>query len=139
MRDNIQYTNDLSTISSSSLDGGFFVGWPSPPSSKTHLRILQQSHAVWLATDGDQCVGFISAVSDGVLSAFIPLLEVLPDYQGRGIGKGLVLRMMESLADLYAVDIVCDASVAPFYDGLGFQRSVGMLRRNYANQSGRIA
>lgn len=60
-----------------SLDGlspadlhGFFVDWPNPPTADTLYRILQRSHC------------FVQAISDGVLSASIPLLEVRPAWQG---------------------------------------------------------
>jgi ribosomal protein S18 acetylase RimI-like enzyme len=46
-------------------------------------------------------VGFINAISDGLATAFLPWLEVLPDYQGRGIGRELTKRMLAELADLY--------------------------------------
>ena len=79
---------------------GFFVGWPNPPSPATHLRLLAGSDYVELAVDADtgQVVGFITAISDGVLAAFIPLLEVLPAYQGQGIGATLVNRMLARLS-----------------------------------------
>ena len=64
----------------------------------------------------------------------IPLLEVLPEYQGQGIGTELMQRMLETLDTMYAVDIVCDESAAQFYDAKGFFRCVGMVKRNYANQ-----
>lgn len=117
---------------------GFFVGWPNPPSPETHLAILRRSAAVALAVDeaNGQVVGFINALSDGVLSAFIPLLEVLPDYQGRGIGSELVQRLLAQLEDLYAVDLLCDAEVQPFYARLGMQPAQGMMLRRYARQAG---
>ena len=34
----------------------------------------------------NQVVGFVTAISDGVLSAYIPFLEVLPEYKSIGIG-----------------------------------------------------
>ena len=45
-----------------------------------------------LAVDQDngRIVGFINALSDGILSAYIPLLEVIQEYQGRGIGKEML-------------------------------------------------
>ena len=135
----ITYRTDLAGITPSMLEG-FFVGWPNPPSPETHLRLLAGSYAVVLATDDDtgQVVGFINAISDGVLAAFIPLLEVLPTYQGRGIGSELVRRLSDLLADFYGIDLLCDDDVVPFYDRLGFQRaSAGMLIRNYEHQSGR--
>ena len=48
-------------------------------------------------------VGFVTAISDGVLSAFIPLLEVLPEWQGPGIGTELVRRILAELEDFYMV------------------------------------
>ena len=79
------------------------------------------SHVV-LARDGRRVVGFVTAISDGVLSAYIPLLEVLPEYQGRGIGKELTRRLLSSLDELYMVDVACDEDVAPFYESLGLMR-----------------
>ena len=89
---------------------GFFVGWPKRPTPETHLKILQNSRHVVLAIDEstDNIVGFITAISDGVLSAYIPLLEVLPEYQGQGIGKELVRRILGLLSDYYMVDLTCD-------------------------------
>jgi ribosomal protein S18 acetylase RimI-like enzyme len=57
-----------------------------------------------------------------MLSAYIPLLEVLPDFQGRGIGKELTRRLLGALDGLYMVDVVCDEDVAPFYAALGLTR-----------------
>ena len=66
------------------------------------------------------------------MAAFIPLLEVRPSHQGQGIGSELVRRMLELLAPLYSVDVVCGPDVAPFYERLGLQRLTGMARRNRA-------
>jgi predicted N-acetyltransferase YhbS len=71
-----------------------------------------------------------------VLSAYIPLLEVLPAYQGQGIGSELVRRMLAKLADLYMVDLLCDPGMQPFYERLGMRPTTGMLRRNYDRQAG---
>ena len=129
----ITYTHKIDTLSPPQLRG-FFADWPEHPDPDTHLEILRSSYAVWLAIDQERCVGFINALSDSVFYAYIPLLEVLPEYQGQGIGTELVRRMLETLESMYAVDIVCDESVAPFYNAKGFSRCVGMAKRNYANQ-----
>jgi GNAT superfamily N-acetyltransferase len=131
----VEYTSDIRAISADQLDG-FFVGWKNRPDPSTHLEILQGSFSVWLAIENGRCVGFINAISDGVFYAFIPLLEVLPDYQGTGIGSELVRRMMATLSDMYAVDVICDDDVMPFYERVGFLRSGAMIRRNYDRQHG---
>ncbi len=119
---------------------GFFVGWPHPPAPDTFLRLLDQSAEVVLAPDDatGQVVGFITAISDGVLSAYIPLLEVLPTYQGQGIGSELVRRMLAQLAQLaqlYMVDLLCDPELQPFYQRLGMRPATGMLLRYYDRQA----
>jgi GNAT superfamily N-acetyltransferase len=117
---------------------GFFVGWPNPPNPATHLRLLEGSDIVVIAVDDEtsSVVGFITAITDGVLAAFIPLLEVLPTHQGKGIGGQLVKRAVARMQDLYSVDLLCDADVQPFYENLGFRKAEGMFIRNYANQGG---
>lgn len=111
---------------------GFFVGWPSAPSPERHLELLRGSEHVVLARDDEsgRVVGFVNVVGDGVLSAFVPLLEVLPDYQGRGIGTELVRRALELVRDRYMVDLLCDEGLAPFYERFGMQRVAGMALRN---------
>ncbi len=133
----IKYYTELDSITADDL-GGFFVGWPTHPDSSTHLRMLENAYAVALAVDTDagRVVGFANAISDGVLSAHIPLLEVLPEWQGRGIGTRLIETLCEQLRDLYMVDIVCDAELEAFYSPLGFRALTGMAKRNYENQTG---
>jgi ribosomal protein S18 acetylase RimI-like enzyme len=133
----IRYTDSLEGIEPGHLDG-FFAGWPNPPTADTHLRLLRGSYRVWLAQDeaAGQVVGFVQAVSDGVLTAFIPLLEVLPSYQHQGIASELVRRMLESLAHLYAIDLACDAELVPFYQRFSMVQGTAMLRRNYDRQNG---
>jgi ribosomal protein S18 acetylase RimI-like enzyme len=129
----ITYTNKIDVLKLDQLQG-FFVGWPKHPDPEAHLEILRGSYAAWIALDRDRCVGFINGLSDGVFYAHIPLLEVLPEYQGQGIGTELVRRMLRTLESMYAIDIVCDESVTPFYEAIGFDRCVGMVKRNYINQ-----
>ena len=133
----IRYQSDLQGITPERLEG-FFAGWPNPPSPATHLRLLTGSAYVELAvaTATGQVVGFINAISDGLLMAYIPLLEVLPDYQGQGIGAALVARLLVRLEHFYAIDLLCDVDVQSFYARLGMQPATGMLVRHYERQSG---
>jgi ribosomal protein S18 acetylase RimI-like enzyme len=133
----IRYVESVEGIEPEQLVG-FFVDWPNPPSPDTHLRLLHGSDHVVAAVDGEtgKVVGLITAVSDGVLSAYIPLLEVLPDYQRQGIGRELVRRMLDRLGNLYMVDLICDPHLEPFYGDFGMRRTHGMSIRNYDRQNG---
>ncbi len=133
----IRYLNTADGIRPDQL-AGFFEGWPSPPTPETHVSIMRGSYRVVLAIDCDRdtVVGFITAVSDGVLAAYIPLLEVLPSYRRRGIGRELVTRMQEELGELYMVDLVCDEAVESFYVSLGMKPARAMTVRRLDRQSG---
>jgi predicted N-acetyltransferase YhbS len=85
---------------------------------------------VVLARDGSEIVGFVTAISDGELAAYIPLLEVRREWRGRGVGVELVRRMLARLEGLYMVDVVCDPELIPFYERFGMIPLAGMARRN---------
>jgi ribosomal protein S18 acetylase RimI-like enzyme len=128
----IEYRNSLEDITAEKLCG-FFCDWPNPPSKEVHLQILKNSFAFVIAYDNaeERVVGFVNAISDGLISAYIPLLEVLPEFKGQGIGRELIKRIETRLADTYAIDIVCDSAVTPFYTKLGYIELKGMAKRNY--------
>ena len=133
----ITYTDSAAAVTPDRLTG-FFVGWPNPPSPETHLRLLDGSDHVVLAVDddADRVVGFVTAISDGVLSAYVPHLEVLPDYQRQGIGTQLMRRIVAKLDRLYMIDLLCDPELRPFYARLGMGPATGMMIRNYGRQAG---
>jgi ribosomal protein S18 acetylase RimI-like enzyme len=133
----ITYSHSTAVIRPDQLTG-FFVDWPKPPTPERHLAILKAASHVVLAIDDTtgRVIGFIYAISDGILSAYIPLLEVLPEYRKQGIGRELVTRLLEQLKDFYMVDLVCDEGLQPFYEKLGMKYHGGMIVRNYNRQSG---
>jgi len=133
----IEYTDCCDDLTPKQVDG-FFIGWPNPPSPGTLLKILKGSTHIVVAIDDESghVVGFINAVADGVLAAYIPLLEVLPDFQHKQIGTQLVRRMIDKLKDYYMIDLICDDKLRPFYQRFGLGPAGGMVIRNFKRQSG---
>ena len=133
----IKYMDHLRAISPRDLKG-FFVNWPNPPAPHKHYQILENSTYRIIAIDEetDKVVGFINALSDEVLYAYVPLLEVLPEYQNRGVGRQLVEKMLLKLKDYYAVDLCCDDNLENYYNKFGFFKAAGMIKRNYQKQNG---
>jgi len=129
----IIYTDKIDGLTPQNLEGGFFVGWQKKVTPAQHLGILINSYKAWVAIDEatGNVVGFINAISDGVLSAYIPLLEVLPTYQRQGIGKELIRLMIADLSKFYMVDVICDENVQPFYESFGMFRHKSMILRNH--------
>lgn len=125
----ISYRTDLHGLTEADL-AGFFVGWPTPPSPAQHLAVLRGSYRVVIARSGDDVAGFVNMISDGVLTAFVPWLEVRPGFQGQGIGTELMRRIVAEAAHLYSVDLTCDDALRPYYERLGMTALTGMGLRN---------
>lgn len=136
MHKDIEYLDSPEKISADMVPD-FFVGWPNPPDKKIFIEILKNSHKIVIAKKGNNIIGFITAISDGILSAYIPFLEVLPDFQNKGIGAELMHQMKEKLKNIYMVDLICDSSLEGYYKKLGFTKSSGMILRNYEFQNGK--
>lgn len=62
--------------------------------------------------------------------AYIPLVEVLSEYQGRGVGSPVVLELLERLGSCSMIDLVCDDDVVPFYQRLAGKRINGVVWRD---------
>ncbi len=135
----IIYKNNIENIFPEMVTGFFSPGgWKEYPSPEKFLKILENSQHKILAVDDERNIvaGFINAVSDKILSAYIPLLEVLPEYQNKGIGSELVKRMMNELKDYYMIDLVCDDKLESFYSRFGMRKYTSMIKRNYGKQKG---
>jgi predicted N-acetyltransferase YhbS len=133
----LYYTDDLASVREDMLHG-FFVGWPRRPSARQHLAVLRGSYRSVVAIDDadDRVVGFVNMLSDGVLAAFIPWLEVLPSYQHQGVGGELMRRMLDGTDRFYSVDLVCDASLVPYYGRFGLHGAASALLRHPAALDG---
>lgn len=132
----VTYSDRITGIRAEQLKG-FFEGWPNPPTPETHLRILNGSSEVIIAREGEAIVGFITAITDDVLCAYIPLLEVRASHRSQGIGKELVRLMLLKLSDYYMIDLTCDSALRPFYVSQGMSALTAMSIRNRSRQSGR--
>lgn len=121
----VSYKTSLDGISAAMLDD-FCVGWINPLSGEKLYEVLKNSRHFVLAMEGDEVVGFVNALSDGVHFAFIPMLEVLPGHQKRGTGKRLISLLIEQLKDIPIIDLMCDLDMQDYYEGLGFTKMHGM-------------
>lgn len=128
----IQYTDSTKGIVPEMLDG-FFEGWTKPLSNGSHLSIFKNSDHIVLAVDTEvnRVVGFVTAITDNVLSAFIPLFEVLPSYREKGIGINLMTKMLEKLKDIPGINLTCDSEMQRFYSKFDMIPSAGMIIRKY--------
>jgi len=111
----------------------FFIGWQNKPDQTKFIKTLKNQNHKVLAIDNNNntIIGFTYAITDNHLSAYIPLLEVTPAYQNKGIGKHLIQLLLNQLKHFYMIDLSCDADLISFYEKLNFIKSNAMLIRNY--------
>lgn len=69
-----------------------------------------------------QLIGFVRAISDGHLHAFITEMIVRPEHQGRGLGAALLAAIVADCqaAGLSDIQLFCAKGKAPFYQRHGF-------------------
>ncbi len=128
----ISYTSDVEMLDEESLYG-FLDGWQRRPSpALLHAAVRGSQHAI-IAVDSrtQRVVGFITILTDGVFSAYISLLEVLPTHRRLGIGSELVRMAVSLVNGCYMIDLTCDAPLQPFYERLGWSVSNAMSIREY--------
>lgn len=127
----LSYSTDVTSLSSDQVRG-FHQEWAYDFSPDRILSSLCGSEWAMVALDDKRVVGYIAVIGDGQIFAFVTSIEVLPDYRNQGIGTRLLQAALEHFRGRYALDLVCDENVAPFYAALGFRQFVGMGRRNYS-------
>lgn len=77
------------------------------------------------AYDNDILTGFGRIISDGILHALIVDMIVLPEYQGKGIGKAI----LEKLLDKCKSHNICDVQLFCAKGKVGFYKSSGFTER----------
>ncbi len=96
------------------------VGWDRMESEYKNPLMTSYYHiAVYV---GDELIGYIDCVSNGVTDAYIQDLMVHPDYQGKGVGTNLMKMMITYLKEkhIYMISVIFEEKLKPFYDKFGF-------------------
>jgi len=108
------------------------VGWSRPASDHDLDEVLEAGPAVG-AWDGERLVGFVRALSDGHLAAYVEDVMVHAGYRGSGVGEKVLARLLEEVGSVANVSLFCEPPVAPFYEKGGFRRtSYALMQRGKA-------
>jgi GNAT superfamily N-acetyltransferase len=96
------------------------VGWWPLRTQEELALVLKDALAVG-AWEGDHLVGFARVVSDQHFRAFIEDVVVQPGHQRRGLGRLLLAKVLDALAQIETVTLFCQQSLVPFYEEHGFR------------------
>ncbi|XP_011095175.1 acetyltransferase NSI [Sesamum indicum] len=109
------------------------VGWPRRPLSKLaaalkNSYIVATLHSISkpAGEEGNgqkKLIGMARATSDHAFNATIWDVLVDPSYQGQGLGKALIEKLIRALLqrDIGNISLFADSQVVEFYRNLGFQ------------------
>lgn len=84
-------------------------------------RAYDHSALVLFVFDGETLIGTARAISDLEYHAGIYDVAVLPEYQGEGLGRQMMERLLEKL-NVWRVILVCEPDVEGFYRKFGFEK-----------------
>ena len=107
------------------------LGWNSLKLTVNDLeRMCKQSWYAVYAFDDQQLVGMGRVISDGVITAIICGVCVLPSYQSKGIGKEILNRIIQHCVQNKVIpQLMCVESLEPYYKDLGFKKfAIGMIK-----------
>lgn len=97
--------------------------WSSAQKPEMLHQALLNSHALVSAWNYERLVGIGNAISDGFLVVYYPHLLVHPDYQGQGIGKGIMEILKQRYENMHMQMLVADSAAIAFYEQCGFTRA----------------
>ncbi len=100
------------------------TGWFPDQNLDANMLYEAISHSWYMFSvyDDRRLVGFGRVISDGVLHALIVEMIVLPDYQGKGIGKRIMHELVKKCEahGIIDVQLFCAKGKAGFYEKYGF-------------------
>ncbi|WP_432645756.1 GNAT family N-acetyltransferase [Methanobrevibacter sp.] len=99
------------------------VEWSSGHFPDKLVIAMKNFSTVFSAWDGDELVGLISAMDDGIMNAYVHYLLVKPEYQLKGIGKELVNRIKLHYKDYMRILVVAYDEETKFYEYCGFEKA----------------
>ena len=120
---NITYTNKVSVEDYNALR--LSAGWMAINPEQAQAGLNGSTYII-AANDGDKTVGVARLVWDGGYAALIKDVLVLPDYQGKGIGKHMMEQMISYLKEQMkpgwgiSVDLMAAIGKEGFYEKFGF-------------------
>lgn len=97
--------------------------WSAADKPEQLMAALKNSHSLVTARDSGKLIGLGNAISDGHLVVYYPHLLVLPEYQGQGVGKELMLVMQQRYQGFHQQMLTADGDAVGFYKAQGFTRA----------------
>jgi len=97
--------------------------WSSADKPDLLLKALRNSDSVVTARAAGRLVGIGNAITDGYLVVYYSHLAVHPEFQGKGIGRGMMKLIQGKYKDFHQQVLVSEGDAVEFYKKIGFERA----------------
>ena len=91
-------------------------------------KAFENSYVTIFIFDGEKLIGTGRAISDGAYQAALYDIAVLPEYQGKGIGKTIIEELHKKLTNINII-LYANTTAENFYRKLGYSKMLtGMAK-----------
>ncbi len=106
------------------------AGWWEDTYDASFLEKIPKDSALFAgAFTGEKMIGMGRALSDRSSDAYIQDIVVLKSYQGRGLGKKIVQKLIRGLKEMGVdwIGLIAEPGTNLFYENLGFREMKGYV------------
>ena len=118
------------------------VGWTAYTADKVVLeQAINNSLLVLTAWSGQQLIGLLRAVGDGLTIVYVQDIIVAPDFRRQKIGRQLLSQLLEKYSSVRQIVLMTDNTngTTSFYESCGLTRTENLRLQTFARLKTTIA